>query len=496
MKNASASYCVGARRGRRRRAAAAAGSRFRLLATAGEQQGGGQCAESQQCCRMGFHGLPSRCAHILRNSCCRRRLARRWPTMIVATTLHSGPISVIDCRCDAGPGDTPVSGTARGVLAVLRAQRQLRLPRARPGIRAGRRLAAGRIPGDEFVCTHDHPRAATNACRSSSNRNSRHGDGDAKLWQRGGLPPLPELMVLGELAQAAADGRSDFGLDEAGLLVGDAPREAGRHKTQHVRPRTARDRRRAVEAALWLDANAHEPIDLAGAAAPGRAQPVSLPAPVRADRRRDAASVPVALAAAPRRAALAADEPHGHRYRTRCRLCRSVEFRTHFHRAAGVSPPRGFRQAVAAGQHRTSARFSKIVWRVPCSIDLPTNGGLHVRSIGLKVKDLDASVRFYKAALAALGHVLDSRDESRRGTRPQGARPCGSTQRQANRRPKRMSHCERPTAPRSIGFTRKGSRPADATTAGRACARSTVPNYYAAFLLDPDGNNVEAVWME
>jgi catechol 2,3-dioxygenase-like lactoylglutathione lyase family enzyme len=32
--------------------------------------------------------------------------------------------------------------------------------------------------------------------------------------------------------------------------------------------------------------------------------------------------------------------------------------------------------------------------------------------IGLKVKDVDASVRFYGAALAALGQVLCSHDES------------------------------------------------------------------------------------
>ncbi len=31
--------------------------------------------------------------------------------------------------------------------------------------------------------------------------------------------------------------------------------------------------------------------------------------------------------------------------------------------------------------------------------------------IGLKMKDLDASVRFYEAALSPLGHVLRSRDE-------------------------------------------------------------------------------------
>src|SRR5918993_3865051 len=41
--------------------------------------------------------------------------------------------------------------------------------------------------------------------------------------------------------------------------------------------------------------------------------------------------------------------------------------------------------------------------------------------IGLKVKDLDASVRFYEAALAPLGHVLDSRDDSGAGFGPPGA---------------------------------------------------------------------------
>ena len=33
------------------------------------------------------------------------------------------------------------------------------------------------------------------------------------------LPPLPELMVLGELAQTAADGNSDVGLDEVGHVM-------------------------------------------------------------------------------------------------------------------------------------------------------------------------------------------------------------------------------------------------------------------------------------
>ena len=40
--------------------------------------------------------------------------------------------------------------------------------------------------------------------------------------------------------------------------------------------------------------------------------------------------------------------------------------------------------------------------------------------IGLRVGDLDASVRFYTAALAPLGFVLCSRDDSGAGFGPEG----------------------------------------------------------------------------
>jgi len=40
--------------------------------------------------------------------------------------------------------------------------------------------------------------------------------------------------------------------------------------------------------------------------------------------------------------------------------------------------------------------------------------------IGLKVKNLDASVRFYTAALAPLGFVLSSRDDTGAGFGPKG----------------------------------------------------------------------------
>jgi AraC-like DNA-binding protein len=72
--------------------------------------------------------------------------------------------------------------------------------------------------------------------------------------------------VLGELAQAAAEGRSDFGVDEAGLLL--AARSAELMSGDKRAPLVAspRDRKRAVEAALWIDAHADLPIALAEAA--------------------------------------------------------------------------------------------------------------------------------------------------------------------------------------------------------------------------------------
>jgi AraC-like DNA-binding protein len=132
-------------------------------------------------------------------------------------------------------------------------------------------LVAGSIlvghPGDEYVCTHDH--VCGDECLSfflSPELVDAIGD-RAEIWQIGCAPPLPELMVLGELAQAAACGRSDIGLDEVGQafasrfveVVSGRPREAG--------PTAARDRRRAVETALWIDAHSHRQIDLERAAA-------------------------------------------------------------------------------------------------------------------------------------------------------------------------------------------------------------------------------------
>ena len=183
------------------------------------------------------------------------------------TLLQRGHVSVSEFRCTAAPGERPfaeqyachsVSYVRKGSFGC----------HCRGGFHE---LVAGSIlvghPGDEYTCTHDH--VVGDECLSFFlDPELVEAVGDRRdVWQIGSVPPLPELMVLGELGQTAADGNSDVGLDEVGHLLASRFVEAvsGRRTT----PLTAslRDRRRAVETALWIDANSHEQINLEDAAA-------------------------------------------------------------------------------------------------------------------------------------------------------------------------------------------------------------------------------------
>ncbi len=176
--------------------------------------------------------------------------------------LQRNRMSVTEFRCSAEPGDKPfaeqfachsVSYVRKGSFGC-----QCR----------GRfhELVAGSIlvghPGDEYTCTHDH--VVGDECLSfflDPELVETIGDRSA-VWQVGSVPPLPELMVLGELALTAAGGNSDVGLDEVGHVF--ASRFVDVVSDRKAKPLTAtlRDRRRAVEAALWIDANSHRAIDL------------------------------------------------------------------------------------------------------------------------------------------------------------------------------------------------------------------------------------------
>jgi catechol 2,3-dioxygenase-like lactoylglutathione lyase family enzyme len=116
--------------------------------------------------------------------------------------------------------------------------------------------------------------------------------------------------------------------------------------------------------------------------------------------------------------------------------------------------------------------------------------------IGLKVRDLDASVRFYTAALAPLGFELCSRDASGAGFGPAGEpalwlypskEKVGPGVHVAFRAKKRDA----------VDRFHAAGREAGAKENGKPGLREDYsPTYYAAFLLDPDGNNVEAVCLK
>ena len=112
--------------------------------------------------------------------------------------------------------------------------------------------------------------------------------------------------------------------------------------------------------------------------------------------------------------------------------------------------------------------------------------------IGLRVGNLDASIRFYTAALAPLGFVLCSSDNSGAGFGPKDAPALwlhlhkGSSHRRPCRLP-RQNHAA------IKKFHAEGLKAGGRDNGGAGPRADYSPTYYAAFLIDPDGNNVEAV---
>ena len=113
--------------------------------------------------------------------------------------------------------------------------------------------------------------------------------------------------------------------------------------------------------------------------------------------------------------------------------------------------------------------------------------------IGLRVKDLDKATRLYEAMLAPLGHVPGARDETYAGFGPK-------------ERPALWLHLDKKGGGAHVAlkardrsavdeFYRQGLK-AGAKDNGKPGLRTDYgPKYYAAFLIDLDGNNVEAVCM-
>lgn len=120
--------------------------------------------------------------------------------------------------------------------------------------------------------------------------------------------------------------------------------------------------------------------------------------------------------------------------------------------------------------------------------------------VGLKVKNVGTSVRFYRAALAPLGHEVASQDEASAGLGPKGApalwlsaSPAAAASAQSSAQS--SAHVAFAAASQEAvdRFHAAGLAAGGRDNGAPGLRKDDAPNYYAAFLIDPDGNNVEAV---
>src|SRR5258705_10631519 len=186
--------------------------------------------------------------------------------MVTSRTLRDGALGalgVVDYRCDAGAGDKrftefhahhSVSYVRKGSFGYHCCGRVFELVTG--SVLVGR-------PGDDYVCSHEH-REGGDECLSFRLDPALVDalGADPDTWRSRALPPLPELMVLGELAQGAADGSNEIGLDEAALWFTHRFIELAGGRADKAEATRGVDRRRAVEAALWIEAHSAEPIEL------------------------------------------------------------------------------------------------------------------------------------------------------------------------------------------------------------------------------------------
>jgi AraC-like DNA-binding protein len=186
----------------------------------------------------------------------------------MATThlFSRGSLGVVDYRCEAGPHTEPfVERHESFTIAYVR--------KGSFGVRSRGRtheLVAGALlvghPGDEYVCTHDLDGTGDECLSVRLDPALAAEAAGSEAWRRGAVPPLAQLVVLGELLQSAVRGKSRVGIDEAALAL--ASRFGGvvsGRPSEPVAP-SARERKKAVSAALWIDAHCEEELDLASIA--------------------------------------------------------------------------------------------------------------------------------------------------------------------------------------------------------------------------------------
>ena len=279
--------------------------------------------------------------------------------MNAARIFSSPEISVVDYRCRLGPVDKPVPEMHRdfSLSYVRNGSFGCRTQGKSFELVAGAILVG--VPGNEYTCSHEHHVCGDECLSFQFTAGFVDSLGATKAWAAGAVPPLASLIVIGELAQAAADEKSEVGLDEAGMMLA-AKFATATSEAFAPEDIAARDRRRAVAAALWIDAHAHEPIDLAQTARLANLSPFHF-----------LRSFATTLGVTP------------HQYLVRCRLKRAARllaereraitdvaldcgfndlsnFIRTFRRAAGLSP-RAFRSAAKGDRKKVQEQLAAAV---------------------------------------------------------------------------------------------------------------------------------------
>jgi catechol 2,3-dioxygenase-like lactoylglutathione lyase family enzyme len=115
--------------------------------------------------------------------------------------------------------------------------------------------------------------------------------------------------------------------------------------------------------------------------------------------------------------------------------------------------------------------------------------------IGLRVQDIDRSVSFYEAALNSLGHVVNSRDAGGAGLGPKDSSALWLhlSKDKCTGAHVAFSAPDRAAVDR---FHAEGLKAGGKDNGKPGLRPDYSPTYYAAFLIDPDGNNVEAVCLK
>jgi AraC-like DNA-binding protein len=181
------------------------------------------------------------------------------------TVLRRGAVTILDYRCEVRPGDKPVAELHESMsVSYVRRGSFGYNARGKSYELVGGSVLIGNA-GDEFTCTHDY--AHGDECLSFHLAPEIAEEiAPGTFWRTGVLPPLAHFAVAGEIAQAAAESRSHVGLDEAGLLLAHCAAATGSEKRAGLRI-GERDRRRATETAMWLDAHCASDVSLQHASA-------------------------------------------------------------------------------------------------------------------------------------------------------------------------------------------------------------------------------------